>query len=67
MIEGKKKGGGVNKNARKAGVRNLVVLLTAVFVTDIRQDVKDFTETVDESQNGGHHHGNHDYGKNQTF
>jgi len=55
------------KTPGKPGVEKSVVLLAAIFVTYAGEDVKHFAQTVNQTEDDGHHHRDHDNGKNQTF
>lgn len=44
-----------------------MILSGLVFFTNTRKDVENFTKTVNQTQDDGHHDRYHDYGEYQTF
>lgn len=44
------------KTPGKPGVEKSVVLLAAIFVTYAGEDVKHFAQTVNQTEDDGHHH-----------
>jgi hypothetical protein len=44
-----------------------MILSGLVFLTDTGENVKHFTQSVNQTQNDGHYHRYHDYGEYQTF
>lgn len=55
------------KTPGKPGAGKSVVLLAAIFVTYAGEDVKHFAQTVNQTEDDGHHHRDHDNGKTRLF
>ncbi|SUG56702.1 Uncharacterised protein [Salmonella enterica subsp. diarizonae] len=57
-----------NKNARLSGrLGKSAVLSGLVFLTDTGKNVEHLTQTVNQTEDDGHHYRYHDDGKYQTF